>query len=73
MNLAWKNVSKNNLAVFNDFGDIKLSTEKNGSKFIVVGGKPLNESVARGGPFVMNTKSEIIQAINDYNNGTFVR
>ena len=68
-----RNVSKNNLAVLNDSGDLKLSTEKNGSKFIVVGGKPLNESVARGGPFVMNTKKEVLQAFTDYQNGELVK
>ena len=39
------------------------------SKFILVGGEPLNEPVARGGPFVMNTKTEILQAFEDYKNG----
>ena len=28
---------------------------------------------ARGGPFVMNTKAEILQAVQDYHNGTFVK
>jgi redox-sensitive bicupin YhaK (pirin superfamily) len=36
---------------------------------LVIGGIPLNEPVARYGPFVMNTKEEILQAIEDYRNG----
>ena len=36
-------------------------------------GKPINEEIARGGPFVMNTKAEILQAVQDYHNGTFVK
>ena len=36
-------------------------------------GKPIGEPIARGGPFVMNTKSEILEAIQDYNNGTFAK
>ncbi len=43
------------------------------SKFLLISGKPINEQIARGGPFVMNTKSEILQAVNDYHNGTFVK
>ena len=43
------------------------------SKFLIISGKPINEQIARGGPFVMNTKSEILQAVNDYHNGTFVK
>ena len=43
------------------------------SKFLVISGKPINEEIARGGPFVMNTKSEILQAVQDYHNGTFVK
>ena len=36
---------------------------------LLIGGVPLKESVARYGPFVMNTKEEILQAIEDYRNG----
>ena len=43
------------------------------SKFLLISGKPINEEIARGGPFVMNTKSEILQAVNDYHNGNFVK
>ena len=43
------------------------------SKFLLISGKPIGEQIARGGPFVMNTKQEILQAIDDYHNGTFVK
>ena len=43
------------------------------SKFLLISGKPINEQIARGGPFVMNTKSEILKAVNDYHNGTFIK
>jgi len=43
------------------------------SKFLLISGKPINEQIARGGPFVMNTKSEILEAVNDFHNGTFVK
>jgi len=43
------------------------------AKFLLISGKPIGEEIARGGPFVMNTKSEILQAVQDYHNGTFVK
>ena len=46
---------------------------KSNTKFLVISGKPINEKIARGGPFVMNTKAEILQAVQDYHNGTFVK
>jgi len=46
---------------------------KSKSKFLVISGKPINEEIARGGPFVMNTKAEILQAVQDYHNGVFVK
>jgi len=43
------------------------------SKFLLVSGKPIKEPIARGGPFVMNTKEEILEAVKDYHSGNFVR
>jgi len=43
------------------------------SKFLLVSGKPIGESIARGGPFVMNTKQEILKAVEDYQTGNFVQ
>ena len=39
--------------------------------FLLVAAQVLNESVARYGPFVMNTRAEIEQAITDFNTGKF--
>ncbi len=41
-----------------------------GARFVLLAGKPLNEPVVQYGPFVMNTRDEIEQAIQDYQNGT---
>ena len=49
---------------------VKASTN---TKFLLISGKPIGEPIARGGPFVMNTKAEILQAVQDYHNGTFVK
>ena len=43
------------------------------SEFLFEGWKTNGEPIARGGPFVMNTKVEILEAIEDYNNGTFAK
>ena len=43
------------------------------AKFLVISGRPINEEIARGGPFVMNTREEILEAIEDYRNGTFIK
>ena len=52
----------------------KLITKANEtSEFLFIAGKPIGEPIARGGPFVMNTKAEILEAIQDYNNGTFAK
>tara|TARA_Y100000996_G_scaffold41490_1_gene28772 strand:+ start:111 stop:953 length:843 start_codon:yes stop_codon:yes gene_type:complete len=43
------------------------------SKFLLISGKPIREPIARGGPFVMNTREEVQQAIQDFNNGSFAK
>ena len=43
------------------------------AKFLFISGKPIGEQIARGGPFVMNTKEEVQQAIEDYKSGNFVK
>lgn len=62
------------LMMFEREGDrVWLETKDKCADFLLIGGEPLNEPVARYGPFVMNTKNEILQAIEDYNEGRFGR
>jgi redox-sensitive bicupin YhaK (pirin superfamily) len=49
---------------------VELTAEEDGAEFLILGGPELDEPIARYGPFVMNTRQEIYQAVEDYNNGT---
>ena len=46
---------------------------KEGARFIMVSGKPVNEPIVQHGPFVMNNREEIDQALQDYQTNQFVR
>jgi len=64
-------VSKSHLAILSTEGVFRCTATINNTRFILVAGMPLNEPVARGGPFVMNTRGEILQAFEDYQAGRF--
>ena len=49
---------------------VSMTAEDEGAELLILGGPELGEPIARYGPFVMNTRQEIHQAIEDYNNGT---
>ncbi len=61
-------VSKGQMAILSQAQQLHVSSV-NTARFMVIAGRPLNEAVARGGPFVMNTKEEIQQAFKDYQSG----
>lgn len=48
---------------------LKLRVMEKNSSVMIMGGEPLNEPIANRGPFVMNTKKELDQAMMDYRNG----
>ena len=57
-------------AVLTKGKDILLEATET-SRLLLIAGKPINEAVERGGPFVMNTREEIKQAFADYKAGQF--
>ena len=68
---AGQKLSKGQLAVYEKDGDVDFKTKDNKAGIFFAAGEPLNEPVARGGPFVMNTRGEILRAFEDYQNGKF--
>ncbi|MCJ7531224.1 MAG: pirin family protein [Anaerolineales bacterium] len=61
------------LVVFGDGDHIMIRTTRKSVRLLLVAGKSLNEPIARYGPFVMNTREEIEQALQDLREGTFVQ
>jgi redox-sensitive bicupin YhaK (pirin superfamily) len=60
------------LVVYGDGEQVEVQAGAQGVRFLLVSGQPLREPIARHGPFVMNTRAEIEQALRDLRNGTFV-
>lgn len=52
---------------------ITVVADKKAARFLLVSGKPLNESIAWYGPIVMNTQAELRTAFQEYKDGTFVK
>jgi len=50
---------------------VQLSAPQAATRLILVAGRPLNEPVAKYGPFVMNTEQQIVEAIEDFRSGRF--
>lgn len=70
---AEKEINHPRLLEFSEGDYVAARTTDQHVRFLLVAGKPLNEPIARHGPFVMNTQEEIQQALVDLRNGTFVK
>jgi redox-sensitive bicupin YhaK (pirin superfamily) len=66
-----KTLNRRILAVLGEGPTIQVTAGAEGARFLLVAAQPLHEPVARGGPFVMNTKEEIMQAFDDYKHNRF--
>jgi hypothetical protein len=68
-----RSAAERQIVLFANDGDlVSIASSPEGAEdleVLVIGGAPLGEPVARYGPFVMNTKEEIVQAIQDYQSG----
>lgn len=58
--------------VLSDGDRIEILAEEHAAAFLLLAGRPLGEPIAQYGPFVMNTREEIEQAMADYRNGQLV-
>ncbi len=61
------------LVVFDTGDEVTVQAGDEGIRFLLVSGKPIEEPVAWHGPIVMNTREEIMQAMRELQNGTFIK
>lgn len=64
-------VLTNHFALFENQGEDFTVEASENAIFLVLSGEPINEPIMAHGPFVMNTKAELIQAFEDFNHGKF--
>jgi len=62
-------VSKGQLVQMSQDGELNLSSER-GARLMLLAGRPLGEPIVQYGPFVMNSREEIEQALRDFRDGT---
>ncbi|HTP01972.1 MAG TPA: pirin family protein [Anaerolineales bacterium] len=66
-------VSAVHMIRFDDGDQLRVKTENSPARFMLMAGMPFREPIAPYGPFVMNTREEIQQALLDLRNGTFIK
>ncbi|HMH48834.1 MAG TPA: pirin family protein [Candidatus Acidoferrum sp.] len=64
-----RDVGAGQLAVLSDGDAIRAASGPDGARLLLLAARPLHEPISRYGPFVMNTREEIMQAVDDYRNG----
>lgn len=67
-------IDEGNMVVFGrTAGVVHVIAHELRAQVLLLGGQPLGEPVSRYGPFVMNSRQEIVQAVEDYQSGNFIR
>jgi len=64
-------VETGTLAVLGAGESVRIVGERDTCRFLLIAGRQLNEPVARAGPFVMNTRQEVMDAFQDFREGRF--
>jgi redox-sensitive bicupin YhaK (pirin superfamily) len=62
-------VPARHMALLANDGDSVIVRAQANTRAILIAGKPLNEPIAQYGPFVMNTREELVQAVDDFRAG----
>jgi hypothetical protein len=62
-------ISSHSAGILSQEGTLEAKAGSDGARFLLLAGRPLNEPIVQYGPFVMNTRQEIEQAIRDYQAG----
>ena len=60
-----------NFVLFSNTGESFTIKASENSVLLIISGEPIKEPIAAHGPFVMNTRQEIMEAFQDYENGKF--
>jgi hypothetical protein len=71
--LVREQTGNRSLVLFDSGDEVTVQAGDGGIRFLLVSGKPIREPVAWYGPIVMNTRAELVQAVNELRNGTFIR
>ena len=66
-------VSSPRLAILSDGDVVRVRAASTPARFLLLSAQPLHEPAVRYGPFVMNTREEIAQAIHELQTGTFIK
>lgn len=66
-----ENVPTDNFVLFSNEGEEFVVEAKEDSVVLILSGEPIDEPIAAHGPFVMNTRAELMEAFDDFNNGKF--
>ena len=61
------------LVRFGAADEVTVQAGEHGVRFLLISGQPLQEPVAWHGPIVMNTREELMQAMQELRNGTFIK
>jgi redox-sensitive bicupin YhaK (pirin superfamily) len=66
-----ESIATDHFALFKNDGEDFTVKATEDAVVLILSGEPINEPIAAHGPFVMNTRQEIMQAFDDYNRGKF--